>query len=145
MPPSGPRAAGDAGRRGRRSLGAALLLASGALGCGRGADATADASGAQLAARHCGTCHLLPAPTLLDQATWRHYVLPRMARRLGVKDVGDTTGLEPLEGGIGGRLVRAAGVYPDSARITRAEWERLAAYYLRAAPASLPGLESCGS
>jgi hypothetical protein len=61
-----------------------------------------------------------------------------MARRLGLKGVGDSASLEPLEGGVAAQLVRKAGVYPDSARIARADWDRLAAYYLREAPAALP-------
>jgi hypothetical protein len=61
-----------------------------------------------------------------------------MARRLGLRGVGDSADAEPLEGGVAARLVRAAGVYPDSARISRADWDRLAAYYLSRAPAVLP-------
>jgi hypothetical protein len=61
-----------------------------------------------------------------------------MARRLGRTDVGDPADAEVLEGGAGGRVVRAARVFPDSALVTRAEWDRLAAYYLREAPAALP-------
>ena len=125
--------------RPRAAFGAALV-ALGALACGR-PDArgpAADLSGRQLAARHCQTCHLLPDPALLDRASWDRWVLPRMARRLGLTGVGDPNALEPLEGGVGGRLVRAAHVFPDSAQLSRAEWDRLAAYYLRAAPAALP-------
>ena len=112
------------------------LLLAGALACGR-ADRAADLSGRQLAERYCASCHVLPAPALLDQASWRRWVLPRMARRLGLHGVGDPADEERLEGGIGGQLVRAAGVFPDSARIGRAEWQRLAEYYLREAPAAL--------
>ncbi|AHG88166.1 hypothetical protein J421_0629 [Gemmatirosa kalamazoonensis] len=116
------------------ALAAALL---GALACGRSADPTADLSGRQLAERYCASCHLLPEPALLDQASWRRWVLPRMARRLGLRGVGDADAEERVEGGIAGERVRAAGVFPDSARITRAAWQRLADYYLRAAPAAL--------
>lgn len=116
-----------------------LLVASGALACGQTdtGGAVADASGQQLAARHCQGCHLLPDPGLLDRATWDRWVLPRMARRLGLHGIGDPASAEPLEGGVGARLVRAAGIYPDSALISRGEWERLAAYYVREAPAAL--------
>ncbi len=118
----------------------ATLVALGALACGR-TDArppNADASGEQLAARYCQGCHLLPAPGLLDRETWDQWVLPRMARRLGRRDVGDPAHAEAREPGAAREIVRAASIYPDSALITRAEWERLAAYYLREAPAALP-------
>ncbi|MEP7001125.1 MAG: VCBS repeat-containing protein [bacterium] len=81
---------------------------------------------------------MLPAPALLDSASWQRFVLPRMARRLGIRGIGAAADEEHLEGGSGGALIRAAGVFPDSAIITRAEWDRIAAYYLHAAPAHLP-------
>ncbi|MEO8620748.1 MAG: VCBS repeat-containing protein [bacterium] len=81
---------------------------------------------------------MLPTPALLDSATWQRFVLPRMARRLGIRGVGALADEEPLERGSGGALVQAAGVFPDSAIITRAEWDRIAAYFLHAAPAHLP-------
>ncbi len=95
-------------------------------------------SGQQLAARNCQGCHVLPDPGLLDKATWDAWILPRMARRLGLQDVGDPAHLEPIESGVGGQIVRAAHVYPDSALISRADWDRLAAYYVAGAPAVLP-------
>lgn len=97
-----------------------------------------NASGRELAAHYCQSCHVLPDPGLLDTASWDQWVLPRMARRLGLRGVGDPTHLEPLEGGLAGRLVREAHVFPDTALITRAQWDRLAAYYVQHAPAALP-------
>lgn len=124
---------------------AALLVGFGALACGRsdvrkvGAGASlSGASGQQLATQYCQGCHLLPAPALLDRVTWERWVLPRMARRLGVRGVGDSRSREAIESGVGGQLVREAGIYPDSALLSRAEWDRLEAYYLREAPAVLP-------
>jgi hypothetical protein len=112
-----------------------LVLAAGAC---RGKDAMpsgSSLSGKQLAERYCQTCHMLPAPALLDSASWQRFVLPRMARRLGIHGIGAPADEERLEEGSGGALVRVAGVFPDSAIITRAEWDRIAAYYLREAPA----------
>ena len=114
-----------------RTLGAAFV-ALGALACGRtegrGAGAAAStASGQQLAARYCQSCHILPTPGLLDTASWDQWVLPRMARRLGLRGVGDPSHLEMVEGGVAGELIRAAHVFPDSALLSRAEWDRLAA------------------
>ncbi|GJG89006.1 hypothetical protein tb265_41870 [Gemmatimonadetes bacterium T265] len=133
-------------RRIARAFGAALvgLGALAPAACnrpdGRGADVRSGppASGQQLAARYCQSCHILPTPGLLDTASWDQWVLPRMARRLGLTGVGDPTHLERIEGGVAGELVREAHVFPDSALISRAEWDRLAAYYLRGAPAVLP-------
>ena len=118
---------------------AALLLVLVAVACGRtDANSGADLSGRQLAERYCQSCHLLPSPSLLDKTSWQRFVLPRMARRLGLKGIGAAADEERLERGDGGLLVRAAGVYPDSARLTRAQWDRIAAYYLAEAPATQP-------
>lgn len=123
----------------RRILSPAFL-ALGLAACGapdaRGGGAAA--SGPELAERHCRSCHLLPDPALLDREAWERWVLPRMARRLGLQGVGWMGEEEPIEGGEGGRLVREAGVYPDTAQISYAEWQKLAAYYLESAPDSLP-------
>ena len=111
-----------------------------ALGACRGNDA-ADASrlpGDQLAQRYCQSCHVLPSPTLLDKASWQRYVLPRMARRLGIRGVGAPADEEVLERGSGGAIVSVSGIFPDSAVITRAQWDRIAAYYMNAAPAAQP-------
>jgi hypothetical protein len=125
------------GRSSRVSLVSLGML--GALACGRsrGAEGTT-ASGKRLAERYCQSCHALPDPGLLDRPTWERWVLPRMGRRLGVKNVGWITDEAPDEGGEGGRLVREAGVYPDTQLVSYAEWEKLSAYYLQQAPASLP-------
>jgi hypothetical protein len=106
----------------------------------RGTDAsdTSRLPGDQLAQRYCQSCHVLPAPTLLDKSSWQRFVLPRMARRLGIRGVGAPEDEEHIERGSGGAIVNAAGVFPDSSVITRAQWDRIAAYYLAAAPASQP-------
>ncbi len=115
-----------------------LLLIT-AIGC-RGADSHGASSptGEQLSQRYCQSCHVLPSPTLLDRNSWRRFVLPRMARRLGLHGIGAPGDEEQIEGGSGGALIRAVGVFPDSASISRAEWDRLAAYYLRESPAQQP-------
>ncbi len=118
----------------------ATLVALAAFACARpdAPAARATRSGEQLATQYCQGCHILPTPDLLDTASWNQYVLPRMARRLGLRGVGKPENLEVLEGGVGGQIVRAAHVFSDSALLTRAEWDRLAAYYVRNAPAVLP-------
>ena len=97
------------------------------------------ADGRALAQRYCASCHLLPSPAELDTATWRRWVLPRMARRLGLAVAGDPAAVEAVDDGTSdGRHVREAGVFPDTAVLSRAEWERIAAYYVGGAPAVLP-------
>ena len=118
-------------------------LACGPTDGGKGGSTTAHAArstatGQQLAAQYCQGCHVLPTPDLLNRASWEEWILPRMARRLGLHGIGDSTHLEAIEGGVGGALIRAAHVFPDSQLITRAEWDRLAAYYVQTAPVTLP-------
>ena len=67
----------------RSALRAAVLAASsavalGIVACGRGdarPAAAPDATGRELAARYCQSCHLLPDPALLDRATWARWVI----------------------------------------------------------------------
>jgi hypothetical protein len=41
-------------------------------------------AGKKLAAKYCGSCHLLPDPSLLDAKSWENGVLPEMGPRLGI-------------------------------------------------------------
>ncbi len=94
-------------------------------------------SGQQLAATYCASCHLLPAPTLLDKKTWQNGVLPQMALRLGQSDqqmqalmqYGTTDELN--------RVV-AANIYPDRPTMHPADWQKIVAYYAGTAPDQLP-------
>jgi FG-GAP repeat. len=126
--------------RNRRWLVSTVALAANVIAChgNEAASGGPGMSGEQLAQRYCQSCHLLPAPALLDRASWQRYVLPRMARRLGIRGVGAPADEERIERGSAGMLVSAAGVYPDSALVARADWDKIAAYFLRAAPAKLP-------
>src|SRR5438309_1219233 len=40
--------------------------------------------GERLAAVYCGSCHLLPDPSLLNSKSWEKGVLPQMGPRLGI-------------------------------------------------------------
>src|ERR1700743_1353561 len=42
------------------------------------------AQGEALAAKYCGSCHMLPSPDLLDAGSWEKGVLPQMGPRLGI-------------------------------------------------------------
>ncbi|HEU4631684.1 MAG TPA: PIG-L family deacetylase [Gemmatimonadaceae bacterium] len=123
-----------------RACAVAMAAALAATACGhRSAEARQAAEGRELAARHCAACHLLPAPAELDSATWRQWVLPRMARRLGLAVAGAPAAVEAVDDGTSdGRRVREAGVFPRTPALSRAEWERIEAYYLGAAPTRLP-------
>ncbi|SOD88846.1 FG-GAP repeat domain-containing protein [Spirosoma fluviale] len=78
------------------------------------------AEGKRLAEQHCGSCHLVPAPELLDKESWTKHVLPAMASNLGLE------------------------VYPDGlyyagpkAAISFDNWQKLIAYYQTLAPETL--------
>lgn len=60
-----------------------------------------------------------------------------MALRLGLVGVGGIVDDGRIAGGEGGRLIREVGVFPDTARISYAEWDRLTRFYLQRAPAAL--------
>ena len=93
-------------------------------------------NGQQLSVQHCGGCHVYPEPSLLDQATWQNYVLPRMGHRLGMyASQGERESL--IEVGAGGHRVKQAGVYPTQPQLTEAEWTALQTYYLDNAPQKL--------
>ncbi len=93
-------------------------------------------SGGQLAQRYCASCHLFPEPGLLDKTTWTNSVLPAMAWRLGIRD---TTYRPPMGRNMSERfLIRQAGIFPDSARLSLNSWQRIVSYYDALAPATLP-------
>jgi hypothetical protein len=76
--------------------------------------------GKLLAERHCGSCHMVPEPRLLDKKTWLENVLPAMAWQVGI---------EVLEGNI----------YMDTHKsaLKLGEWAKLVEYYQTLAPDTL--------
>ncbi|WP_080058860.1 FG-GAP-like repeat-containing protein [Spirosoma aerolatum] len=101
-------------------VGLAIAVAS----CHSGSNSTLDnpliAEGKTLAEKHCGSCHMLPSPELLDKETWVKSVLPAMAPNLG------------LEAYPGGNYYAG----PKSA-ISFENWQKLIAYYETLAPPKL--------
>lgn len=91
------------------------------------------ATGKQLAMRHCGSCHLFPAPELLDKKTWVTGVLPNMARRLGLKLPEQDTlkRLSPEEE----KAIRELTIYPKTAALSLNDWKKIVDYYDQNAPA----------
>jgi VCBS repeat protein len=83
--------------------------------------------GEQLARTYCAACHVFPTPGLLDKETWANGVLPQMAPRLGVST---------------GMLYDARFRNPDmvvlSHALTKAQFQKIVAYYEQSAPTKLP-------
>ena len=98
---------------------------------GRQPPAPTHLSGEELASTHCGSCHLFPAPDLLDKTSWERGVLPEMAYKLGMKDPIEKLGLlEPDEIA----NVLRAGTYPDGPVLTEEDWQKIVRYYIENAP-----------
>ena len=116
-----------------------LLCAAGfLLGCSSQNSSTPDdtpepstLSGKELAALHCGNCHVFPEPTLLDKKTWEKSVLPAMATRLGMGNWVNQF-MDRSEEEI--KHILAAGLYPDRPVIAQEDWEKIKAFYIENAP-----------
>ena len=78
------------------------------------------AEGKQLAQKHCGSCHLVPSPDVLDKETWLKHVLPAMAPNLGLEVYGEGTYYSGKK-----------------AAISYDNWQKLLAYYQNLAPVKL--------
>ncbi|GAB3894091.1 VCBS repeat-containing protein [Larkinella knui] len=107
--------------------------ASGHLGTAAASRIDSVTAGRQLALQYCGNCHLFPEPALLDKKTWTTGVLPNMARRLGIKLPGQDT-LKPLSPDEE-KIVRTLAIYPETALLSRDEWDAIVRYYESTAPA----------
>ncbi|GAB4423641.1 MAG: hypothetical protein OHK0039_40360 [Bacteroidia bacterium] len=90
-------------------------------------DTVAFDDGAQLVARHCTGCHLLPSPDLADAYTWEHHILPKMGPLLGVRSDGFRR--YPDE-----RSPENNHLFPPAPVLTPAEWRRLVSYFVHTAP-----------
>ena len=85
-------------------------------------------NGEQLANAYCGSCHLMPAPEILNKVTWEKNVLPDMRMRLGLylsEDFGRTL---PDDRGV------PEGIYSKQTLISSENWAKIKAYYLENAP-----------
>ena len=94
-------------------------------------------SGAALAQQICANCHSYPDPSLLDKATWKNYVLPRMGYQLGFYD----NALQRdslIESGAAEPFVLAKDIYPEKASLNKEQWESIVSFYLSKAPEKLP-------
>ncbi len=90
--------------------------------------------GEKLAQTWCGSCHVVPDPSLLDSRSWERGVLPAMGPRLGIFAYGFQ--LYPNSRGdtnIGKRY------YPSQPLISSDDWQHILDYYTATSPDSLPG------
>ena len=87
-----------------------------------------DLSGEQLANGYCAACHLMPDPTILDKVTWETRVLPDMRKRMGLYLEEDFGTALPEDEGV------PDGIYSQTPMISRENWQKLLAYYLKNAP-----------
>ncbi|HXO74391.1 MAG TPA: hypothetical protein VN824_04155, partial [Puia sp.] len=90
--------------------------------------------GEQLAAVYCGSCHLLPDPSLLNSKSWEKGVLPQMGPRLGIFD----HGFEHYPSNRNDPNLRE-NYYPAAPLLKPEEWEHILDYYTATSPDSLPG------
>lgn len=89
--------------------------------------------GKRLAATYCGSCHLLPDPSLLNPGAWEKGVLPRMGPRLGIYEhLWETYPFYRREPNL------PSGYYPKRPVVTAEEWQNILDYYTATSPDSLP-------
>ncbi len=90
------------------------------------------ARGEVLAVKYCQSCHMLPAPGLLDAGTWEKGVLPAMGPRLGIFEYLHQHYPENSQDPNVGR-----DFYPARPLLTPEEWKDIITYYTALAPDSL--------
>jgi len=90
--------------------------------------------GAVLAKTWCGSCHVVPDPSLLDSRSWEKGVLPAMGPRLGIFSYG----FERYPNSRGDTNV-SKGFYPSQPLLKPDDWQHILDYYTATSPDSLPG------
>ena len=76
----------------------------------------------RLAKQYCGSCHVFPAPSLLDKKTWEKKVMPEMAFRMGL----DNSPLNTISFEDQAAILMTL---PDRPMISEQEWQRIKKYY----------------
>ena len=94
-------------------------------------DSTAS-EGRRLAKLYCQSCHVFAEPELLDRTTLREWVLPTLAKILGLPQ--ELAGLPPKKYQ---REDEQPGIYPQEPLIPVNVWAPIVEYYLQAAPEQL--------
>jgi hypothetical protein len=90
--------------------------------------------GAVLAKTWCGSCHVVPDPSLLDSRSWEKGVLPAMGPRLGIFSYG----FERYPNSQGDTNVSKS-FYPSQPLLKPDDWQHILDYYRATSPDSLPG------
>ena len=88
-----------------------------------------DSEGRRLAKLYCQSCHVFAEPELLDRTTLREWVLPTLAKILGLPQ--ELAGLPPKKYQ---REDEQPGIYPQEPLIPMEAWAPIVEYYLQAAP-----------
>ena len=88
-----------------------------------------DSEGRRLAKLYCQSCHVFAEPELLDRTTLREWVLPTLAKILGLPQ--ELAGLPPKKYQ---REDEQPGIYPQEPLIPVEVWAPIVEYYLQAAP-----------
>src|SRR5690606_28007017 len=92
-----------------------------------------DLRGDQLAKIICATCHSFVPPDMLPKGIWKNDVLPAMGHRLGIFNGGHRP--DSIFGSARNAVfVKKANIFPDRPTISRADWEKITAYYDKNSP-----------
>ena len=90
-------------------------------------------TGKQLSQQYCGSCHLYPAPSLLDKASWQQGVLPQMALRMGLSDKRMYALTNIVDPGELAKILEA-NVLPETPMLHPDDWQKIVAFYTAEAP-----------
>jgi len=90
-----------------------------------------ESSGEKLAKTYCASCHLFPAPGLLNKTAWEQKVLPEMGKKFG---------MSYYEGVYFSNTDDNSYPFTDSVQshIPYADWQKIVQYYGEAAPVQQP-------
>lgn len=96
-----------------------------------------EASQEMTAKTYCGSCHVFPAPELLDKRTWRESTLPKMAVWLGLTPVDSLLKGQPFEDA---EAIKKSGTVAPAPMMSQETWQMIVDYYVKNAPEKLPAL-----
>ena len=106
-------------------LGALGVWICGRIGAAEGVDAM---PGRLLAMSYCQTCHAVPDPVLLDRATWKNELLPKMKIMTGVVPPPTNGVFKDLD------FLLASHYFPEKALVPAEAFDVISDYYIAAAP-----------
>lgn len=90
--------------------------------------------GKKLATTYCQSCHLLPAPSLLDSKTWESGVLPEMGPRLGIFNYNGKHYPSYRND-----MLVDRNFYPSKPVMSLQDWQDIIDYYTALSPDTLAG------